>query len=110
MFITINNKNDRTNVIQQQQQMIYLFNNKTNHHHHHQPLLLLPTSSEIARVRASLFQINGDEHKPLILPEPDGPIVNKMEKVYVPVDEHPDVSHFFFVLFCSFHFHSIKFL
>ncbi|KAH9511798.1 hypothetical protein DERF_010225 [Dermatophagoides farinae] len=92
MFITINNKNDRTNVIQQQQQMIYLFNNKTNHHHHHQPLLLLPTSSEIARVRASLFQINGDEHKPLILPEPDGPIVNKMEKVYVPVDEHPDFN------------------
>ncbi|KAH7644687.1 protein held out wings-like [Dermatophagoides farinae] len=48
--------------------------------------------AEIARVRASLFQINGDEHKPLILPEPDGPIVNKMEKVYVPVDEHPDFN------------------
>ncbi|OTF72883.1 hypothetical protein BLA29_014004 [Euroglyphus maynei] len=52
---------------------------------------LLPPSIEIARVRASLFQINGDEHRPLILPEPDdGPIVNKMEKVYVPVDENPD--------------------
>ena len=76
--------------------MYYLFN--TNFY----PLLLsstsTSTSTEIARVRASLFQINNDEHKPLILPEPDGSsIVNKMEKVYVPVDEHPDVSFLLFL-------------
>lgn len=48
--------------------------------------------SEIARVRASLFQINGVRKEPLTLPEPDGETVTLNEKVYVPVKEHPDVS------------------
>lgn len=47
---------------------------------------------EIARVRASLFQINGVRKEPLQLPEPDGETVTLNEKVYVPVKEHPDVS------------------
>lgn len=51
--------------------------------------------SEIARVRASLFQINGVRKEPLQLPEPDGETVTLNEKVYVPVKEHPDVSTVF---------------
>lgn len=47
---------------------------------------------EIARVRASLFQINGVKKEPLTLPEPEGAVVTMNEKVYVPVREHPDVS------------------
>lgn len=50
--------------------------------------------SEIARVRASLFQINGVKKEPLVLPEPEGPVTTLTEKVYVPVKEHPDVSDF----------------
>jgi protein quaking len=46
---------------------------------------------EIAKVRASLFQINGVKKEPLILPEADGPVTTLTEKVYVPVKEHPDV-------------------
>ena len=49
--------------------------------------------SEISKVRASLFQINGVRKEPLQLPEPDGQPVQMNEKVYVPVREHPDVSH-----------------
>jgi len=52
-------------------------------------LLIFP---EIARVRASLFQINGVKKEPLTLPEPEGSVVTMNEKVYVPVREHPDVS------------------
>lgn len=48
--------------------------------------------AEIAKVRASLFQINGVKKEPLKLPEPDGTPVTLNEKVYVPVREHPDVS------------------
>lgn len=48
--------------------------------------------SEIAKVRASLFQISGVKKEPLVLPEPDGDITTLTEKVYVPVKEHPDVS------------------
>lgn len=48
--------------------------------------------TEIARVRASLFQINGVKKEPLVLPEPEGPVTTLTEKVYVPVKEHPDVS------------------
>ncbi|XP_075146013.1 protein held out wings isoform X2 [Haematobia irritans] len=47
---------------------------------------------EIARVRASLFQINGVKKEPLMLPEPEGPAVTLNEKVYVPVREHPDFN------------------
>lgn len=59
------------------------------------PRLLLFT--EIARVRASLFQINGVRKEPLQLPEPDGETVTLNEKVYVPVKEHPDVSRSLFL-------------
>lgn len=56
--------------------------------------------TEIARVRASLFQINGVRKEPLQLPEPDGETVTLNEKVYVPVKEHPDVSgsHLFVIM------------
>ncbi|XP_037029181.1 protein held out wings isoform X4 [Bradysia coprophila] len=47
---------------------------------------------EIAKVRASLFQINGVQKTPLQLPEPDGTPVTLNEKVYVPVKEHPDFN------------------
>lgn len=54
--------------------------------------IFFPLFPEIARVRASLFQINGVRKEPLQLPEPDGETVTLNEKVYVPVKEHPDVS------------------
>ncbi|XP_064212075.1 held out wings isoform X6 [Tribolium castaneum] len=47
---------------------------------------------EIAKVRASLFQINGVKKEPLVLPEADGPVTTLTEKVYVPVKEHPDFN------------------
>ncbi|XP_056642714.1 protein held out wings isoform X2 [Diorhabda carinulata] len=47
---------------------------------------------EIAKVRASLFQINGVKKEPLVLPDPDGPVMTLTEKVYVPVKEHPDFN------------------
>ena len=47
---------------------------------------------EIAKVRSSLFHINGVEKKPLVLPEAEGPITSRQEKVYVPVEEHPEAS------------------
>lgn len=48
--------------------------------------------TEIAKVRASLFQISGVKKEPLILPEQEGDVTTLTEKVYVPVKEHPDVS------------------
>lgn len=48
--------------------------------------------AEIAKVRASLFQISGVKKDPLILPEAEGEVTTLTEKVYVPVKEHPDVS------------------
>ncbi|GJQ69088.1 putative K homology RNA-binding domain protein [Trypoxylus dichotomus] len=50
------------------------------------------TYHEIARVRASLFQINGVKKEPLVLPEPEGEVTTLTEKVYVPVKEHPDFN------------------
>lgn len=47
---------------------------------------------EIAKVRASLFQINGVKKDPLVLPEADGAVTTLTEKVYVPVKEHPDFN------------------
>lgn len=47
---------------------------------------------EIAKVRASLFQINGVKKEPLVLPEPEGVVTTLTEKVYVPVKEHPDFN------------------
>jgi hypothetical protein len=59
-------------------------------------LLLLSFSlshdSEINRVRSTLFQITGNEKKPLMLPDPDGPVVSKSDKILVPIDKHPEVS------------------
>ncbi|KAF9821786.1 hypothetical protein SFRURICE_001897 [Spodoptera frugiperda] len=55
--------------------------------HCRQPL----SGPEIAKVRASLFQINGVKKEPLVLPEPEGVVTTLTEKVYVPVKEHPDV-------------------
>ena len=55
-------------------------------------VLIFPFS-EISKVRANLFQINGYVKEPLILPEGSGPPVIHSEKVYVPVKEHPDVSN-----------------
>lgn len=48
--------------------------------------------AEIAKVRASLFQINGTTKEPLVLPDAEGPPVTLQEKVFVPVKDHPDVS------------------
>lgn len=64
-------------------------------------------TTEIAKVRASLFQINGVKKEPLKLPEPDGTPVTLNEKVYVPVREHPDVSIEYFIF--SFNFHQCNF-
>ncbi|KAL4707330.1 hypothetical protein ACJJTC_019868 [Scirpophaga incertulas] len=47
---------------------------------------------KIAKVRASLFQINGVKKEPLILPEAEGMVTTLTEKVYVPVKEHPDFN------------------
>lgn len=46
---------------------------------------------EIGKVRGNLFQINGTEKKPMVLPDAVGAAVNLSEKVYVPVKEFPDV-------------------
>ena len=60
-------------------------------------------------MRGNLFQINGNEKKPMVLPDAVGAAVNLSEKVYVPVKEFPDVSlfHSRSVVLCdSFLFHS----
>ena len=44
-------------------------------------------------MRSNLFQINGYVKEPLILPDGNGPPVIHTEKVYVPVKDHPEVSH-----------------
>ena len=54
-------------------------------------VLIFPFS-EISKVRANLFQINGYVKEPLILPDGVGPPIIHTEKVYVPVKEHPEVS------------------
>ncbi|RZF39260.1 hypothetical protein LSTR_LSTR010354, partial [Laodelphax striatellus] len=45
---------------------------------------------EIAKVRSSLFQLNGVKAEPLVLPEAQGPPITLNEKVFVPVKEHPE--------------------
>jgi len=47
--------------------------------------------TEITKVRASLFEVNGVKKEPLVLPEPDGAPVTTTEKVFVPVKDHPEV-------------------
>ena len=49
--------------------------------------------SEIAKVRANLFQITGSEKKPLVLPDPEGSLIQRTERVYVPTKDYPEVSH-----------------
>ena len=56
-------------------------------------------------MRGNLFQINGNEKKPMVLPDAVGAAVNLSEKVYVPVKEFPDVS---LVIF-SLHIIGLKF-
>lgn len=56
---------------------------------HHVERLL---DEEIGKVRGNLFQINGNEKKPMVLPEPIGTAANLSEKVYVPVKEFPDFN------------------
>lgn len=76
---------------------LYMSHNIPNTQHETDifPLLSLPSSLlEINRVRSTLFQINGSEKKPLQLPEPEGPVTSKSDKIYVPVDKYPDVSLF----------------
>jgi protein quaking len=46
---------------------------------------------EIARVRANLFHGNG-EKKPMILPDAEGQLLQRSEKVYVPCKEHPEFN------------------
>lgn len=50
--------------------------------------------TEIQRVRASLIHIDGsaDNRPPLVLPEPDGPVVTKSRKIFVPVEKYPDFN------------------
>ncbi|KAL0274927.1 UNVERIFIED_CONTAM: hypothetical protein PYX00_002944 [Menopon gallinae] len=47
---------------------------------------------EITKVRASLFQTNGTNKEPLVLPEGEGPQTTLTEKVFVPVKDHPDFN------------------
>ncbi|KAG8187394.1 hypothetical protein JTE90_016939 [Oedothorax gibbosus] len=47
---------------------------------------------EINKVRNNLFQVNGGKKEPMVLPEADGPIIARSEKVYVPVKDHPDYN------------------
>jgi len=56
---------------------------------HHVERLL---DEEIGKVRGNLFQINGNEKKPMVLPEAIGTAANLSEKVYVPVKEFPDFN------------------
>lgn len=60
------------------------------------PLQLLDTHvdylAEIARVRAKLYQINGKDKEPMDLPEPVGDVITKTKKVYIPIEDYPDVS------------------
>jgi hypothetical protein len=60
--------------------------------------LVLFCVPEIAKVRSSLFQINGAKKDPLVLPDAEGTPTTLTEKVYVPVKEHPDVSNILLII------------
>lgn len=49
---------------------------------------------EIQRIRTSLIHIDGaaDQRTQLMLPEPEGPIVSKSTKIYVPTEKYPDLN------------------
>ncbi|XP_013408009.1 protein quaking-B isoform X2 [Lingula anatina] len=46
---------------------------------------------EISKVRVGLFHLNGS-NEPLSLPDPQGPLLQLSEKVFVPVKEHPEFN------------------
>ena len=46
--------------------------------------------SEICKVRGNLFHL-GAKKEAMVLPDADGPVVQLSEKLYVPVQEHPEV-------------------
>lgn len=54
---------------------------------------------EINKVRGNLFLVNGTEKRSMVLPEPEGQVLLRTEKVYVPSKDFPDVSHAF--SFCN---------
>lgn len=49
---------------------------------------------EINKVRQSLFQLNDvvQLQEPLVLPEAEGEFVSLQEKIYVPIDQHPEYN------------------
>nr|BAH29736.1 quaking protein [Dicyema japonicum] len=47
---------------------------------------------EINKVRLGLFNSKGDSQEEIDLPEPEGPIVTRSEKLFVPVKEFPDFN------------------
>jgi hypothetical protein len=51
----------------------------------------LCTFAEINRVLSTLPYLNANKEATL-LPEPHGPVVQLSEKLFVPVDEYPDVN------------------
>lgn len=55
-------------------------------------ILMCRSFTEINKVRVNLFQVNSVPKDPMVLPEVQGMAVTLTEKVYVPVDEYPDVS------------------
>lgn len=54
-------------------------------------LLVTLHLSEINRVRVNIFQCEFNR-EPMQLPEPVGDVVILQEKVFVPVQQYPDVS------------------
>lgn len=49
---------------------------------------------EILRVRASLIHIDGsaDQRKQLVLPEPEGAVVQRNVRIWIPADKYPDYN------------------
>lgn len=54
--------------------------------------MIVVSQTEINRVRSSLFQYSGSEKKPLKLPDPEGPVICKSDKIFVPIDKHPEYN------------------
>uniref|UniRef100_A0A158R6A7 KH domain-containing protein n=1 Tax=Syphacia muris TaxID=451379 RepID=A0A158R6A7_9BILA len=50
------------------------------------------TDEEISRVRVSLFQFDFAKDAMANLPEPEGEVIIKTEKIFVPVKEHPEYN------------------
>jgi len=47
--------------------------------------------AEITRVRENILQQQVVNREPVILPEPSGPVVTLSEKIFIPINEHPEV-------------------